>query len=120
MEQIGSNLRDTNNPSMSSACKVKTSTAALWSLICSIAGLLIFSLLTKYGHGLNLLAYVSFFVSYALEIIGLILGIISLARIRSSVRLKGMWFAVPGIILSAIIMLCFMALIIALLFTTKL
>jgi general secretion pathway protein G len=106
LEQIGSNLGDTSNQSASPAVKIKTSAIALWSLICGIAGFLIYlllMLLTIYGLvpldtstkgdciGIGL----------CLGIMGLILGIISRIRIKKlSGKLKGSAIAIIGLILS--------------------
>jgi general secretion pathway protein G len=90
---------------MSPAGKMKTSATALWSLIFGISGLLgvlyrFFSL--GIGFGLPIIVVVSVFVSFALGMIGLILGIISLSQIIwHPGGPKGLGFAIGGLIISA-------------------
>jgi hypothetical protein len=117
VEEIGGNSQGANNQSTKAAGVIKTSAAASWSLICAIAGFLV-PLLLIFSGILEFVMLGSRFVLGAglvLGTIGLALGIFGLIRIhKSSGRLRGSGHAINGLIISAIVIIGWTALMIPL------
>jgi general secretion pathway protein G len=106
----GCNLRHTNSQDTNPSGKIKTSTAALGSLICGIAGL-IFLLCSQWGifdfiwHNYYI-ADIFGWCWLSSMILGIVLGIIGYIHTRKSVGvLKRSGFAITGLALNIIIIL---------------
>jgi general secretion pathway protein G len=115
VEEIGRNSQETNNQSTKPAGIIKTSAAASWSLICAIAGFLVPLLLIFFGilEFVLLGSRLVLGAGFVLCAIGLALGIFGLIQIHKySGRLRGSGHAINGLIISAIVIIGWTALMI--------
>jgi general secretion pathway protein G len=104
-EQGCSDLRDTNSRSTCSTGNTKTSAAALWSSICSIAAPILLMILITYRRNWNSenIRTIVFCFMLLIILLSIVLGIVALVLIHKSAgRLKGSGFAICGLVLSAI------------------
>jgi general secretion pathway protein G len=109
-QQSGSFSGNIKSRNKSSAGKIKTSAAALWSLICSAAGLIVFSMISPAMDGINESARIIIgLCPIVCFIFSMSMGIVGLVRIHKSAgRLEGSFFAITGLALSiALLMLLF-------------